>query len=132
AITFAGTTAGNSYTINVGGPIATAVTAVVTDTAAQLQARLNAPGVLAAGITGVRVFQLGGSPNFTNVIVFNTTTNVLPMSVTNPTTGTTTVTTLVNGGLLGRQTVAGLTMQAGYDTTNPATGTVSGVALDAG
>lgn len=132
AIVFAGTAANNVYTILAGGPIAVPVVANVSDAAAQLQARLNAPGVLAPGVLSARVLQFGTAPNVTNVIIFNTAVNQLPMSVLNPTTGTTTVTTLLNGGLLGRQTVGGRTLQSGYNTATPTVGSAANVTLDAG
>lgn len=120
-----------NITIAVGGPIATAPAAVSNiQGAAVLQAALNAPGVLAAGIAGVRV--VGGfganTAGETYFIIFNTTTDQALMTLTAGGTAN----AMINAGLTARETVAGLSLQIGYDTTAPATGKSASVALNAG
>src|SRR5205814_2140286 len=93
------------------------------------QAALNAPGVLAPGINGTRVQFFGNATDGTYLITFLTTTNQSPIGVVGG-LGNATNVTITNAAQVGQVSIGNLTLQVGYDTTNPNVATASAVTLD--
>ena len=115
-IVFGGTATAGTYTVS-GGPITGTLTLPFNATGPQLQAALNAAGVLPGG-TFARVTTTGTTPNFTHQITFvglASDPNLVTVNITGLTGGTPTMapSTISNYLATGRETFGATTIMIG-------------------